>query len=140
MGTKVGVRSPAAVAKSSATPSSRPWKSIWDELGLGIWFLIRLRCATTVKRDDAYTPTTADGVTVVVRGIINMARIQDNGFPLELDADSSTETGNLNLQQLGVSQKVVSTPMKSNDVCTRMLPCLLPSSGLWHRVQAAKDF
>lgn len=37
-----------------------------------------------MKRDDAHTLTTADGVTVIVRGIINTTRLQDNGFPLEV--------------------------------------------------------
>ena len=40
--------------------------------------------APIIKRNDAYTLETADGVTVVVQGMINKERTQDNGFPLEV--------------------------------------------------------
>ncbi|URE08930.1 hypothetical protein MUK42_35300 [Musa troglodytarum] len=40
--------------------------------------------APIIKRNDAYTLETADGVTVVVQGMINKERTKDNGFPLEV--------------------------------------------------------
>ncbi|XP_042377895.1 uncharacterized protein LOC121970935 [Zingiber officinale] len=40
--------------------------------------------APIVKRNDAYTIEAADGVIVLLDGMINKSRTQDNGFPLEM--------------------------------------------------------
>ncbi|WOL02500.1 hypothetical protein Cni_G11219 [Canna indica] len=46
---------------------------------------IRIFCsAPIIKRHDAYNLEAADGITIIIQGKINKARMQDNGFPLEV--------------------------------------------------------